>query len=259
MINIINKININYIIISILFLIASILFLKDNNIKKKLQRSYIITYIMLAFVGTIYIKNIINSIFKLELVSIDLYLFTILTSTIIMLISVNKKINLSNKILNKTLYLISTLILVLNVILLLGINLNYFIADSNAIITLMNFNYIAFIVYLYLIPSVYIIKSLLIRIFKKKNKYIIKGIDCSIILEDKDEENRKKNYQLLKKDINAKLTNGYTLEETKLLKNIIEKLNIKTINDLNLDMNKLSKITKEEYTLLKNFMTTHNI
>ncbi|MBQ6494656.1 MAG: hypothetical protein IJI49_01490 [Bacilli bacterium] len=259
MINIINKININYIIISILFLVASILFLKDNNIKKSLKKSYIITYIMLTIVGTVYIKNILNSIFKLELASVDLYILSILISTIIILITINKKINLSNKILNKTLYLISTLILVLNVILLIGIKTNYFITEISTIIKLMNLNFIAFIVYLYLVPSVYIIKSILIGLLKKKNKYIIKGIDCSIILEDNDKENRKKNYELLKKDINAKLTNGYTLEETKTLKNIIEKLNIKTINDLNLDINKLNKITKEEYTLLKSFMTTHNI
>ena len=86
--------------------------------------------------------------------------------------------------------------------------------------------------------------------------FYIDGIDCSIIFEDTSKETALKNYYILLNDINAKLTNGYTLKENIKLKNIINKLNIKDLNNINLDVNQLNKITIDEYNLLKRFLNS---
>lgn len=77
--------------------------------------------------------------------------------------------------------------------------------------------------------------------------------DCSIIFEDSNPENIYQNYQILEKDIHAKMVNGYTLEENKMLKNICLKLQVTRL--ANIDMNNVSilnKISIEEYQLLRN-------
>lgn len=77
--------------------------------------------------------------------------------------------------------------------------------------------------------------------------------DCSIIFEDSNTENIYKNYQILAHDIHAKMVNGYTLEENKMLKNICLKLQVTRL--ANIDMNNVSilnKISIEEYQLLRN-------
>lgn len=86
--------------------------------------------------------------------------------------------------------------------------------------------------------------------------FFIDGIDCSIIFEDDNKDNIIKNYYILLNDVNAKLINGYTLNEYKKIKNIINKLNIKDLNNIELDVNKLSKITIDEYNLLKRYLSS---
>lgn len=96
-------------------------------------------------------------------------------------------------------------------------------------------------------------------VYYKKNGqdgFFIDGIDCSIIFEDDNKDNIIKNYYILLNDVNAKLINGYTLNEYKKIKNIINKLNIKDLNNIELDVNKLSKITIDEYNLLKRYLSS---
>ena len=88
--------------------------------------------------------------------------------------------------------------------------------------------------------------------YNRNNPFYINGIDCSIIFNDSIEENIIKNYYILTNDINAKMVNGYTLDENIMLKNICEKLNTNSLLDINLDnFNILNKISIEEYNLLK--------
>ena len=89
--------------------------------------------------------------------------------------------------------------------------------------------------------------------------FYIDGVDCSIIFDDDNKDNVLKNYYILLNDINAKLTNGYTIREYTKIKNIINKLNIKDLNNINLDVNKLSKITIDEYNLLKKYLNKKGI
>lgn len=92
-----------------------------------------------------------------------------------------------------------------------------------------------------------------------KDGFFIDGIDCSVIFEDSDKENIAKNYYILLNDVNAKLTNGYTVSEYTKIKRIMNKLNIKDLNSINLDINVLNQITIDEYNILKNYLNKRGI
>ena len=142
---------------------------------------------------------------------------------------------------------------------------------SNAIV-LINLSCRVFIYYILIISIIYIItlkkeyftinniKNIIQNIKKKiqtkkelnNEGLYINGIDVSIILEDSNKENIIKNYDTLTENINARLTNGYTLNENKLLKSICTKLQIGSINGLDItNENILNQINEEEYNLLK--------
>ena len=88
--------------------------------------------------------------------------------------------------------------------------------------------------------------------FDKNNALYINGVDCSIIFNDSNQDNIIKNYHILINNIEAKMVNGYTLNENIMLKNICQKLNTNNLFDINLDnFNILNKISIEEYNLLK--------
>ncbi len=88
--------------------------------------------------------------------------------------------------------------------------------------------------------------------FDHKNTLYINGIDCNIIFEDSNWQNIFKNYQILNQDINARLVNGYTLEENKMLKSICLKLQVANLNHIDIhNVSILNKISIEEYMLLK--------
>ena len=87
---------------------------------------------------------------------------------------------------------------------------------------------------------------------ENKSEFSINGVECGIIFEDSIKENIFKNYNILLDDINAKLVNGYTLEENRLLKSICMKLNTNNLSSIDLNnLSILNKITPEEYSLLK--------
>lgn len=90
--------------------------------------------------------------------------------------------------------------------------------------------------------------------FDPRDLFYINGVDCSAIFYESDKDTILKNYSILKKDINAKLTNGCTLVEYTKILNIINKLGIKDVNSISLDLNQLSKINVDEYNLLKKYL-----
>lgn len=85
-----------------------------------------------------------------------------------------------------------------------------------------------------------------------KDIFSINGVNCSIIFEDSIPDNIFKNYHILLEDINAKMVNGYTLEENKMLKSICIKLQTTSLNSLDLnDLSILNKVSPDEYNFLK--------
>ena len=293
----ITNINPSFIISSLLFLIVTLLFLHKKNANNLIKEYIAIVYIIIMWGIFYFINDKLNDIFKLNYLSIKLYLILLIIGNIIMLITINKKISKSYKIINTILFISNMIILVLNILTILGNNYNYLkITTKEECVKLIDINIIIFIIYLNLLCIIYIIKYLVSNIkIKKKYKtkeiekpnikaviddkelsiisvpprikyynpnentsFIIDGIDCSIIFEDNNKENIIKNYYILLNNINAKLINGYTLEENIRIKNIINKLNIKDLNDIKLDVNKLNRITIYEYNLLKSYLKNNN-
>ena len=86
----------------------------------------------------------------------------------------------------------------------------------------------------------------------KGDTLYIHGEDCNIIFEDSNAENIFLNYQILEEDIHAKMMNGYTLKENKMLKSICLKLQVNNLRSIDLsNVSILNKISVEEYLLLK--------
>ena len=88
--------------------------------------------------------------------------------------------------------------------------------------------------------------------YRYDDNFSINGVDASIIFEDSVDENIIKNYYILTEDINARLMNGYTLEENKMLKNVCLKLHTGNLKSVDLsNTNIINKISVDEYNLLK--------
>ena len=88
--------------------------------------------------------------------------------------------------------------------------------------------------------------------YRYDDNFNINGVDASIIFEDSVDENIIKNYYILTEDINARLMNGYTLEENKMLKNVCLKLHTGNLKSVDLsNTNIINKISVDEYNLLK--------
>lgn len=296
-INFINQMNISYVALSILFLIASLLFLKKKNVNDIIAQMIIIILVSVAWLGFIYLNDILNTIFALSFLSVKSYLILLIIGNIIMLITINKRILLPYKITNYMMFITNIVIFTINVALIIDNKYNVLnLGTLEDATKLININFIVFIEYLNALLIIYIGKCLIDiishqRKTKKYNKennitesidietgiqdnqnikvvypiqkndqegFYIDGIDCSIIFEDEDKENIMTNYYILLNDVNAKLINGCTVGEYKKVKNIINKLNIKDLNNINLDINKLNKITIDEYNLLKRFLDNRN-
>lgn len=293
-INFLSNINIYYVLFSILFLIVTLLFLSKKKINSILKQMYIILYVSLAWIGFYYLNDMFNSIFSLKYLSVKLYLILLIIGNIIMLITINKNIKKPYKITNYILFASNIIILIINITIVIANKFNNFIIGSiSDAAKLIDINFIIFIIYLNTNCIIYIINHL-INIIKSNRKikvnnensdnnketidklneevketvsnkhilskkddnegFYIDGVDCSIIFEDNDKDTIIKNYYILLNDVNAKLVNGYTLQENIKIKKIINKLNIKDLNHIDLDINTLSKITIDEYNLLKKYL-----
>ena len=261
------------------YLILIILIMSMINIilsKRKINSNYkyLINGISLILISLIitYYKDIVDTIFNLKYLSIKLYMIILIIVNIITIYTINKKINNIYKIANYLLFGIINIILTIILILVLGINLNLLKNTySTYNILLINSSIIIFIVYLISISIIYILlknkkeevieeeiilKKILSReellSISNKELFTINGVECGIIFEDSIPDNIVKNYHILLNNINDKLVNGYTLEENKMLKSICTKLEIRNLD--NLDINNLSilnKISVEEYNFLK--------
>lgn len=268
--------------LKILYLILIILVMAIINIilyKKNINSNYkyLINGISLILISLItnYLKDYLNGIFNLNFLSVKFYLIILIITNIILLITIKKNIKRTYKIINYILFSLITLILIINICMIIGSNLNILPEHlGQYIVMLLNISVILFIIYLTIISIIYIIQNLRNINIKKntykeentrnillpeellatinKEEFSIDGVECSIIFEDSIPDNIIKNYHILIRDINAKMVNGYTLEENKMLKSICTKLQVTNLN--NIDLNNLSilnKITPEEYTFLK--------
>lgn len=269
----------------IFYLILIILIMSIINIilaKKKINSNYKylingISLILMSLITTYY-KELVDTIFNLKYLSIKLYMIMLIIVNIITIYTLNKRINKTYKIANYLLFGIINIILTIILILVLGINLNLLKNTySTYNILLINSSIIIFIIYLVSISIIYIYKILTrkqkevleentydyeareiiltkeeLLSISNKELFTINGVECGIIFEDSIPDNIFKNYHILLNNINDKLVNGYTLEENKILKSICTKLEIRNLDNLDLDnLSILNKITPEEYTFLK--------
>lgn len=91
--------------------------------------------------------------------------------------------------------------------------------------------------------------------YEDKNNFYINGVECSIIFEDSNQGNIVKNYYILVEDIHAKMVNGFTLDENKLLKSICTKLEVVNLENIDIhNVNILNRVSIEEYNFLKRIM-----
>ena len=82
--------------------------------------------------------------------------------------------------------------------------------------------------------------------------FYINGEECSIIFDDSNKDNIIKNYYILNEDIHAKMMNGYTLEENKLLKSICMKFRVCSLNNINWNNESaLEEIRVDQYNYLR--------
>jgi len=88
--------------------------------------------------------------------------------------------------------------------------------------------------------------------YNRQDGFYIHGVECSIIFEDSNQENIVKNYYILLQDIKARLVNGYTLEENRMLKGICQKLQVSNLGSVDINnVSLLNKISVDEYMLLR--------
>ena len=284
------NINLSYVVLSCLFLVVSLLFLCKKINKKFPIKIYIILYFVSAIIGLFKFNNMFNNVFNLNYISIKLYLILLIVGNIIMLITLNFKIKIQYKILNYMLFMTNVGIAIVNIIILITNKTNMFvIVKLSESIKLININFILFIFYLYGLFILYIV-SYIVNIIKDKffvkkeeivnsnvvednvsneidivednyiddnfneGVFVIDGIDCSAIFDDEDIEDSLKNYYILLGDVNAKLTNGYTIQEYTKIRDIMNKLNIKNYDLMNININELNKMSIDDYNLLKSYL-----
>ena len=89
--------------------------------------------------------------------------------------------------------------------------------------------------------------------FDRNQMLSIHGEDCNIIFSDSNMDHIYQNYLILSRDIHARMVNGYTLEENKMLKSICSKLQVGNLSNIDMsNVSILNKISVEEYQLLRN-------
>ena len=260
--------------------------------KKEINSNYryLINGTVLIILGLMsnYLNDIINGIFNLNYLSVKLYIIILIIINIITIITMKKKNNLNKKILNYTLFGLINLIFIISTIMFILIKTKIINSSFNHyLIKLSNISIVIFIIYLVIKSLIYILNNLKVKeiakklniekiksklitksINNKENKtyltleelmaipnkdlFTINGIDCSIIFDDSIPDNILKNYHILEEDINAKMVNGYTLEENKILKSICTKLQTNNLQQLDLNnLSILNKISPEEYNFLE--------
>ena len=208
------------------------------NVQKKIKLLYkIVNYLLFGLINLILIVNLgLVTLIKLELLSLDFiqYIVVLLNISFISFIIY--------------LTIISFIYIALNLnckIVINDINIPFkkLVSKKDVKITTRNEE---------VIKSQNILTLNELLELPNKEHFIINGVECGIIFEDSIPENIIKNYHILLNDINAKLVNGYTLEENRLLKSICTKLKTNNLNYIDLNnLSILNKISVEEYNFLK--------
>ncbi len=275
------SINICYLILNLLLLIIIQHQINKKNMNLIQNIIVLAIYIIFTFLTCSYLNGVMNNIFKLTYLNVKSYLLLLIITDTIMLYTVNKPVKLGYKIPNYILFISVTAMFIAMLPIVLGNKIKiFYIMDIGNAINFMDLSFIVFSLYLITIALVHmgymkIFKTITIpqklfsKLPKRKNntqiltreellnydkekELYINGINVNIIFEDSNKDNIVKNYYLLLKDIDAKLANGYTLEENKLLKNICNKLNVSNLTTIDLNNLKvLDKINSEEYQILK--------
>ena len=298
MLNKILKINPSYFILLILCFFVIMISFKKKNVKPREKKIAVILYLFVAIFSFSYINGIISSIFKLEYLSVKMYLILVVLINAIMLFTINKDVKLVYKILNYSLFILITIIFGATVAIIIGNkNNNFYLMDVSNAINLIDLSMVIFILYLICLCLTYIGYSLFedkqtrvlplskektnvkLKItnwlsrkfiknkkspqkkliskdqllnFDREKKLYISGEECNIIFEDSNRDNIYKNYQILSQDIHARMMNGYTLKENKMLKSICIKLQVNSLANIDIsNLSILNKISIEEYMLLK--------
>lgn len=286
--NIISNLKFIYLLLIIFTMVIVNIILEKKEINSNYR--YLINGTVLIMLGLMsnYLNDIINGIFNLNYLSVKLYIIILIIINIITIITMKKKNNLNKKILNYTLFGLINLIFIISAIMFILIKTKIINSSFNHyLIKLSNISIVIFIIYLVIISLIYILNNLKVKeiakklniekiksklitksINNKENKiyltleelmaipnkdlFTINGIDCSIIFDDSIPDNILKNYHILEEDINAKMVNGYTLEENKILKSICTKLQTNNLQQLDLNnLSILNKISPEEYNFLE--------
>ena len=275
------SINICYLILNLLLLIIIQHQINKKNMNLIQNIIVLAIYIIFTFLTCSYLNGVMNNIFKLTYLNVKSYLLLLIITDTIMLYTVNKPVKLGYKIPNYILFISVTAMFIAMLPIVLGNKIKiFYIMDIGNAINFMDLSFIVFSLYLITIALVHmgymkIFKTITIpqklfsKLPKRKNntqiltreellnydkekELYINGINVNIIFEDSNKDNIVKNYYLLLKDIDAKLANGYTLEENKLLKNICNKLKVSNLTTIDLNNLKvLDKINSEEYQILK--------
>ena len=286
----IKNINFVYVILFISLFIASFLYLYINN-KKRFITSFIVIYVFFTVMSFSYFNSLFNSVFSYDYSSIRVYLIVLIITNLIAIFTVNFKVNIVNKVFNYILLISSSIIFFINLFIFLAYNFDIVDIDVNRMIFFIDLDIIIFALYIiiscvsYIGRIIYIEVKNYIRRVKydnrlsndlvldnkeevvvnndikdsnviiDNNKFIIDGKDCSFIFNDPNRENVIRNYYILLTDVNARLVNGYTVDENIRIINILNRLNIKDINNVDLmNMEILGKISIDEYNLLKGYL-----
>ena len=295
-INFISNINLCLLSMIIVVFILSLLFLFRKKVSDKVLNIYIIMYVIFSWIVIYYFNDIINSIFSLNYFDIRSYLLLLVIVNIITIININFIKNIYYKVLNYTMFITNVIVLLANIFTLLGSRLGVIKLIGNEISNMININYIIFFLYLDILLYSRLVLFIInkrkkeninvltgnsyepfldnkgdLGLFDNKDinrpvlsnnvsdGFVIDGIDCSAIFDIGNKKEILENYYILLNDIDAKLTNGYTIKEYNKIKSIINRLNISDINNINLDIKKLSLINIDEYNLLKSYLSSKNI
>ena len=298
LVNFLTNINLCFVSLTIIVFILSFLFLSKKKVNSFLKRLYIIIYVILSWLCFYFFNDVFNEIFNLSYFSVKAYLLLLIIVNIITIVNINFVKKIVYKVINYMMFLVNALIFFMAGFILLGSKLDIIKASSDDLFKFMNINFIAFLVYLNIMGVIYLIDMLFNRKKVEKNNitidnvisneleiddveiedieeeykdneeacfgdnsngFVIDGIDCSAIFDNSSHDEIMKNYYILLNDVNAKLINGYTIHEYTKIKSIIDKLGIKDLSKVKLDINKLSAITYDEYNLLKSYLNSKNI
>ena len=194
-----------YLVLIILVMIMINIVLNKKQISNNYK--YLINGIILVIFGLMinYSKDIVESIFNLDYLSIKLYIIILIIVNVIMILTIQKKFSQVYKIINYLLFGLSSLILIANLIIIIGTKTNLITTNlNNYIIKLINTSIVIFIIYLTIISAIYIAKNLFFKNNIEENKQETNYKEIILtkinILKEKRKDQIKKNN--IKEEIN---------------------------------------------------------